>query len=122
MLPICLAELLEDAGHSVAVAYDGPSALQAAAQLKPEIMFIDIGLPLMDGCELAQRLKAIQELGETRLFVLTGYGQATDRKRALEAVSAIIWSNLSLSTALSRFLTQVTLISSTSIWPMTLPL
>ena len=80
-----LAELLKLLGHSVAVAFDGPSALRAAPQIKPEVMLIDIGLPAMDGYELARRLKEIPELGDVRLFALTGYGQDSDRKRALEA-------------------------------------
>jgi CheY-like chemotaxis protein len=80
-----LAELLKDAGHSVTVAYDGPSAILIAPQLKPEVMLIDIGLPSMNGYELARRLKAIPELANTPLFALTGYGQETDRQRSLEA-------------------------------------
>ncbi|MBV8359314.1 MAG: response regulator, partial [Deltaproteobacteria bacterium] len=80
-----LAELLKDAGHSVMVAYDGPSAILMAPQLKPEVMLIDIGLPSMNGYELARRLKAIPELANTSLFALTGYGQEADRQRSLEA-------------------------------------
>jgi signal transduction histidine kinase len=80
-----LAELLKAAGHSVAVAYDGPSALRIAPELKPEVMLIDIGLPSMNGYELAHRLKAIPELGNAWLLALTGYDQETDRKRTLEA-------------------------------------
>ena len=91
------------------------------AQLKPEIMFIDIGLPLMDGYELAQRLKAMPELGETWLFALTGYGRRPTASAHLKLVSAIIWSNLSILTALSRFLTQVTSTSSQGICQLMLP-
>jgi signal transduction histidine kinase len=80
-----LAELLKALGHSVAVTFDGPSALRVAPQIKPEVMLIDIGLPSMDGYELARRLNAVPELGDVWLFALTGYGQDSDRKRALEA-------------------------------------
>jgi CheY-like chemotaxis protein len=80
-----LADLLKTLGHSVAVAFDGPSALLAAPQMKPEIMLIDIGLPSMDGYELARRLKAMPEFENVWLFALTGYGQDSDRKRSLEA-------------------------------------
>jgi CheY-like chemotaxis protein/anti-sigma regulatory factor (Ser/Thr protein kinase) len=80
-----LAELLEGLGHLLEVAYDGPSALRIAAETNPEIVIIDIGLPMMDGYEVARRLKAIPELGGARLFALTGYGQESDRRRALEA-------------------------------------
>jgi CheY-like chemotaxis protein/nitrogen-specific signal transduction histidine kinase len=76
---------LESLGHRAEAAYDGPSALVAAARLRPNIALLDIGLPVMDGYELARRLRAIPELHGTRLVALTGYGTEEDRARSLKA-------------------------------------
>ena len=78
-----MAELFERGGHQTAVAHDGPSALELAATFAPQIAILDIGLPVMDGYELARRLRDQQ--GAIHLIALTGYGQATDRERALAA-------------------------------------
>jgi signal transduction histidine kinase/CheY-like chemotaxis protein len=78
-----LAEALESVGHHVRVAHDGPSALEIANEFQPHLALVDLGLPIMDGFELAKRL---QELGrETKLVAVTGYGQESDRRRTLEA-------------------------------------
>ena len=78
------SEALRRLGHTVVVAHDGPSALAVARQQPPEIAFLDLGLPVMDGYELGRRLR---ELGLTppRLVALTGYGNTSDRSRTLEA-------------------------------------
>lgn len=73
--------LLETMGHRVTVAHDGPTALDAARSFSPEIAFIDIGLPGMDGYELARRLRK-QSTPAPYLIAVTGYGQARDRERA----------------------------------------
>ena len=79
-----MAELFQRSGHSIAVAHDGPSALEVAATFAPEVAILDIGLPIMDGYELARRLR--EQLGATvHLVALTGYGQASDRDRAKAA-------------------------------------
>jgi len=81
-----LAEALERMGHSTRVAYDGPSALRVAAEFLPEIAVLDIGLPVMDGFELAQRIRHdLDPSGDMRLIALTGYGQESDRRRSSEA-------------------------------------
>lgn len=80
-----LALLLEDYGHSVVVAHDGPSALATAEQAGPDVILLDIGLPGMDGYEVAQRLRANPLTQGKVLAALTGYGQASDRDRALAA-------------------------------------
>jgi CheY-like chemotaxis protein len=81
-----LAEALERLGHVIRVAYDGPTALAIAAELPPEIAVLDIGLPVMDGFELARRLRqATAPSAALRLIALTGYGQASDRRRSTEA-------------------------------------
>ena len=73
-----LVEALAAHGHGATVAYDGPSGLEAAARSRPEVAFLDIGLPVMDGYELARRLREL--LGtKVKLVALTGYGQDRDR-------------------------------------------
>jgi CheY-like chemotaxis protein len=72
---------LQTLGHSARVAYNGPSALAAAKEFRPDVALLDIGLPLMDGFELARRLR--EEMGSETpvLIAVTGYGQDTDRER-----------------------------------------
>ncbi|UQA58463.1 hybrid sensor histidine kinase/response regulator [Polyangium aurulentum] len=79
-----LAELLRAFGHAVQVALDGPSALAIAATLDPEVALLDIGLPVMDGYELAGRLSR-ERARRPYLVALTGYGQECDRLRARQA-------------------------------------
>ena len=78
-----MGEVLRARGHEVAVAHDGPSALALAAEFRPDLALLDIGLPVMDGYELARRLRT--QLGAIKLVALTGYGQANDRARAKDA-------------------------------------
>lgn len=71
-------------GHQVQTAPDGPAALKATRTFQPEIILLDIGLPGMDGYEVARHLRA--EYGQhIKIFALTGYGQEQDKKRAKEA-------------------------------------
>ena len=70
-------------GHKVKVVYDGPAALAAARAFQPEVAFLDIGLPGINGYELAQQLRKEPGLEEVLLVALTGYGQEEDRRRAL---------------------------------------
>jgi CheY-like chemotaxis protein len=80
-----LADLLRHVGHDVKVAQDGPGALEVAARFHPEVAVLDIGLPVMDGYELAAALKSREDAGPIRLVALTGYGQEKDRQRSREA-------------------------------------
>jgi CheY-like chemotaxis protein len=80
-----LRMLLELLGHRVRVAPDGLAALEAAHASPPEVMLIDIGLPGMDGYELAHRLRADSTLGGLVLVALTGYGRDEDKERSLAA-------------------------------------
>jgi len=80
-----LATLLEAHGHSVSVEYDGTSGLARALRERPEVMLLDIGLPDMDGHELARRLRASPDTANATLIALTGYGQSEDRERARQA-------------------------------------
>lgn len=83
-----LSELLTLNGYHVSTAFDGPSALEAAEVLEPEVAVLDIGLPVMDGYELAQRLRARHQ--SLRLLIaLTGYGQPSDRERSAAAGFAV---------------------------------
>jgi len=80
-----LAEVLVAHGHHIRTALDGPSALRVADEFHPEVAVLDIGLPVMDGYELAERMRSTPNLGNLRLIAVTGYGQDSDRARALEA-------------------------------------
>ena len=80
-----LASLLDTAGHESRVAYDGPAALDLADKFEPEIGLLDIGLPTMDGFELARRLRANPRLRGMRLIAVTGYARERDRERARAA-------------------------------------
>jgi PAS domain S-box-containing protein len=79
------AELLREEGHVVQTAYSGAAALGVAKVFKPEVAFLDIGLPGMDGYEIARRLRTFPETAGARLIALTGYGQARDRALSREA-------------------------------------
>jgi PAS domain S-box-containing protein len=72
-------------GYEVRTVADGLSALESVAEFLPEVVLLDIGLPGMDGYEVARRLRGRSDSREIRLVALTGYGQEEDRRRALEA-------------------------------------
>jgi PAS domain S-box-containing protein len=81
-----LKEVLTLCGNEVRTAADGPSALViASGDFRPEIVFLDIGLPGMDGYEVARRLRKLPGLERVFLVALTGYGLAQDRERSKEA-------------------------------------
>ncbi|MFN7133713.1 MAG: response regulator, partial [Myxococcales bacterium] len=80
-----LAEALEAHGYAVALAHDGPAALQIARSFEPEVALLDIGLPVMDGFELAQRLRAQMPEEPPLLIAISGYGQEADRERSRAA-------------------------------------
>jgi PAS domain S-box-containing protein len=76
-----LAMLLRLWGHEVRTSHDGQSGLKAALSYRPEVVFLDIGLPGLDGYQVARRLRG--EFGQMmRLVAVTGYGQEEDRRRA----------------------------------------
>jgi PAS domain S-box-containing protein len=76
--------LLESSGHEVHDAADGASGVELATRLEPEIVLIDIGLPGLDGYEVARRIRATRK-DRPRLVALSGYGQPEDKQRAFEA-------------------------------------
>jgi PAS domain S-box-containing protein len=86
-----LAELLEILGHATTTAHDGASALAAFQAFEPDVVLLDIGLPDMDGYQVARR---IRERGgaHTRLVALTGWGQAEDKRRATQAGFDMHWT------------------------------
>jgi CheY-like chemotaxis protein len=82
---LLLSEVLEDHGHQVRTANDGPTALQVAKEFLPTLAILDSGLPVMDGYELAHRLRLEPAHAALRLIALTGYGQPSDRERSRQA-------------------------------------
>ncbi len=80
-----LAVMLRLEGHEAVVAHDGQGAIEMARAFQPQVALLDIGLPGMNGYEVARRLRAQPGGREAALIALTGYGQAEDRQRSLEA-------------------------------------
>ena len=80
-----IAKILQLFGHEVRCVYDGPSALAEAQASPPDVIVLDIGLPGIDGYEVARRLRAGKQFERTPLIALTGYGQAEDRARSRNA-------------------------------------
>jgi signal transduction histidine kinase len=80
-----LAEAVSTLGCDARVAHDGPAAILAADELAPHVALLDVGLPVMDGYELATRLRDARRGEPLRLVAITGYGQSADRERAAQA-------------------------------------
>jgi signal transduction histidine kinase/ActR/RegA family two-component response regulator len=80
-----LRDLLEIWGYEVSLAADGPEGIEKALSLRPEVALVDIGLPGLDGNEVARRIRAVLGSEQISLIAMTGYGQPEDRRRALQA-------------------------------------
>lgn len=80
-----LGDLLEALGVTVAIAHSGPAALQRLAEFDPDTMLLDIGMPEMDGYEVARRVRATPDHADTLLIALTGWGQHEDQHRSRAA-------------------------------------
>jgi CheY-like chemotaxis protein len=80
-----MQELLELLGHAVELAEDGASGVEKALACDPDLALVDIGLPKIDGYEVARRIRARPNGARPWLVALTGYGQPDDRRMALEA-------------------------------------
>jgi CheY-like chemotaxis protein len=80
-----MAEVLRLRGCEVSVAHDGPEALALAQRAAHDIALVDLGLPVMDGYELADRLRSDLGHAVPKLIAVTGYGQESDRKRTHQA-------------------------------------
>ncbi|HEV2970200.1 MAG TPA: PAS domain S-box protein [Pirellulales bacterium] len=79
------AALVRLDGHEVQIAHDGPAALEMATAFHPDVILLDIGLPGIDGYEVARQLRAQPEFARTKIIAMTGYGQPEDRRRSKEA-------------------------------------
>jgi signal transduction histidine kinase/ActR/RegA family two-component response regulator len=80
-----LAELLRRDGHEVHTFSDGDSAVESAATIAPDVVLLDIGMPEMDGLEVARRLREMPAMAAALLIAVTGWGQEADRRRTQEA-------------------------------------
>jgi CheY-like chemotaxis protein len=80
-----LARLLAELGHHVIVAYDGEDALRQVEAHRPDVVLLDLGMPKIDGCEVARRIRAQSWSAGMRLIAQTGWGQESDRQRTREA-------------------------------------
>lgn len=80
-----LSVVLRLTGHDVQVAYDGQSGIEAAETFRPEVLLLDIGMPQLNGYEVAERIRATSWGARIILVALTGWGQASDRERSTEA-------------------------------------
>jgi two-component system CheB/CheR fusion protein len=79
-----MAVLLQAEGHEVRIAHEGLTAIKMAPDFKPSLVFLDIGLPGMNGFEVARSLRSMPETKDCVLVAMTGYGQAEDHQRSLE--------------------------------------
>jgi PAS domain S-box-containing protein len=77
--------LLKSLGHEACAAFDGQQALSMAAAFRPDVVLLDIGMPGLDGYEVARRLRALKRVEPLRIIAVTGWGQEADRTRAREA-------------------------------------
>ena len=73
-----LSFLLRDAGHQVEFAINGYSAIELAHRLRPDIIFLDLGLPDIDGCQLARQLRRVPGLERARIVAVTGLGREAE--------------------------------------------
>lgn len=80
-----LGMMLRYAGADVRVVYDGEGALDAMPECLPDVVLLDIGMPRLNGCDLARRIREDPVHGAVMLVALTGWGQAADRLRSHEA-------------------------------------
>jgi CheY-like chemotaxis protein len=77
--------LLKESGNEVRTAHDGPTAVQIATEYVPDVVLLDIGLPGLNGYEVAKQIRTKPTLKNVVLVALTGYGQESDRQASMEA-------------------------------------
>jgi CheY-like chemotaxis protein len=82
---LSLSMLLKVSGHHIRSAHDGTTAVQAALDYRPDVVVLDIGLPGLNGYEVAKRIRQHPVLKNVVLVALTGYGQDSDRQTSLQA-------------------------------------
>src|SRR5262249_39764566 len=80
-----LAMVLKASGHEVRVSYSGEDALKVLEEMKPEVVLLDVGLPTMDGYEIARAIRQRPDSSGTLLVAITGYGEEGARQRSREA-------------------------------------
>jgi DNA-binding response OmpR family regulator len=80
-----LSMVVEAAGHQVRKAFDGRSGISAALEYQPDLILLDLGLPDVNGTEVAKELRRHREVAQARIVALTGWGQAEDRQRTADA-------------------------------------
>lgn len=80
-----LKTLLEALGYEAHLVYDGEAAVHAAADLRPDVILMDIGLPVLNGYDAARRIRAQSPATRVLIVALTGWGQQADRRRSAEA-------------------------------------
>ena len=80
-----ISTLLARSGHETRVAADGAHALEIAHEFHPNIVFLDIGLPGLDGFQVARRLRKIPACQEIPIIAVTGYSRESDRQRAFQS-------------------------------------
>ena len=81
----CFRLLLQSHGHEVKVAYDGAQALVAIEKYRPDVVLLDLGLPMISGCEVARFIKGRNGTVPPRIVAVTGLGAEKDRKRTADA-------------------------------------
>ena len=81
MLKLAVSHL----GHVTGLAHDGAAAITAATQFRPDVIFLDIGLPIMNGYAVARTLRGMPEFNHVHIAAVTGWGQEEDRQKAREA-------------------------------------
>jgi CheY-like chemotaxis protein len=101
-----LASLLQLDGHLTEVAYSGRAALERAASFRPDVVLLDIGLPDLDGYEVAHRLRALAAPAHMRLVAVTGYGEIDQSRAGAAGFSAHLVKPVDLA-SLSRLIAQV---------------
>jgi PAS domain S-box-containing protein len=80
-----LGQLLKSLGHETCVVHDGAAALKMAAEFRPDVVLLDVGMPGVDGYEVARRLNALKQERSFRIIAVTGWGQEADRAKSREA-------------------------------------
>lgn len=81
VVALSLCELLQSWGYEVEMAHDGAAALELARAFRPDVVLLDIGLPVLDGYEVARQMRARDGQATTVFIALTGYGESDERRR-----------------------------------------
>lgn len=98
---LALQELLSEAGHTVEMAATGEQALRVAAAFSPQAILVDLGLPDVDGFELAGRLRALEEAANARLIAITGYRRGATHAAYSSGFEACLVKPVDLPTLLA---------------------